>query len=59
MLLLNMAQNDQNFLEILQMKKSLGTLFVLLKAGIDFPSKIPTNNLPASSFKYKLSSKIS
>jgi len=38
-------------------EKSLGTLFVLLKAGIDFPSKIPTNNLPASSFKYKLSSK--
>jgi len=35
----------------------LGTLFVLQKAGIDFPSKIPTNNLPASSFKYKLSSK--
>ena len=38
-------------------EKSLGTLCVLLKAGIDFPSKIPTNNFPASSFKYNLSSK--
>jgi len=35
----------------------LGTLFVFSKAGIDLPSKIPTNNLPASSFKYKRSSK--
>ena len=38
-------------------EKSSGTLFVLLNAGIDLPSKIPTNILPASSFKYKLSSK--
>ena len=57
MMLLNKVQNDQNFQEIHQMKNHSGTLLVLLKAGIDFPSKIPTNIFPASSFKYKLSSK--
>ena len=32
-------------------EKSSGTLFVLLNAGIDFPSNIPINNFPASSLK--------
>ena len=44
-----MAQNVQNFLEIHQRKKSSGTTFVLSQAGIELPSKIPTNILPASS----------
>ena len=30
-------------------EKSSGTLFVLSKAGMELASKIPTNNLPASS----------
>ena len=33
-------------------EKSSGTLLVLSKAGIDFPSKIPKSNFPASSLKY-------
>ena len=57
MMPLNKVQSAQNFQEIRQMKNLLGTLLVLLKAGIDLPSKIPINILPASSFKYKLSSK--
>ena len=44
-----MVQNIQNFLEIHQMKSCLELYLFYSNAGIELPSKIPINILPASS----------
>ena len=54
MIFLNKVQSVQNFLEILQ-KKSLLEPCWFYQMVIDFPSKIPINNLPASSLNKSLS----